>query len=32
MLWYYRSTGDLAKPFAPMAKVGGGWGIYNTLV
>ncbi|WTX25779.1 N-acetylmuramoyl-L-alanine amidase [Streptomyces sp. NBC_00656] len=32
VLWYYRSTGDMAKPFAPMAKVGGGWGIYNTLV
>ncbi|MFI6859350.1 N-acetylmuramoyl-L-alanine amidase [Streptomyces sp. NPDC050421] len=32
VLWYYRSTGDMAKPFAPMAKVGGGWSIYNTLL
>lgn len=32
VLWYYRSTGDMTKPFAPMAKVGGGWSIYNTLV
>ncbi|MFE6976602.1 N-acetylmuramoyl-L-alanine amidase [Streptomyces sp. NPDC057682] len=32
VLWYYRSTGDATKPFAPMARVGGGWNIYNSLV
>ncbi|MEU3605220.1 hypothetical protein AB0E83_07140 [Streptomyces sp. NPDC035033] len=30
-LWYYRGTGDLAKPYAPRIRVGGGWGVYNQI-
>ncbi len=30
-LWYYRGTGDLAKPYAPRIRVGGGWGAYNQI-
>ncbi|MCA6093999.1 VCBS repeat-containing protein [Streptomyces sp. SCA3-4] len=32
VLWFYKGTGDLNDPFASRVKVGGGWGIYNTLV
>ncbi|APE21092.1 N-acetylmuramoyl-L-alanine amidase [Streptomyces venezuelae] len=32
VLWYYKGTGDPAKPFAPRLKVGGGWNIFNQLI
>jgi hypothetical protein len=32
ILWYYRGTGNSAKPFAPRVRVGGGWQIYTALV
>ncbi|MGA5197310.1 FG-GAP repeat domain-containing protein [Streptomyces exfoliatus] len=31
VLWFYKSTGDATKPFAPRQRIGGGWGIYNSL-
>ncbi|MFF2778137.1 FG-GAP repeat domain-containing protein [Streptomyces sp. NPDC058052] len=31
VLWFYKGTGDLAKPFAARVKIGGGWGVYNQL-
>ncbi|MCM2414607.1 N-acetylmuramoyl-L-alanine amidase [Streptomyces sp. RKAG290] len=32
VLWFYRGTGDAAKPFAAKAQVGTGWQIYNSLI
>ncbi|GAA0617313.1 hypothetical protein [Streptomyces crystallinus] len=32
MLWLYKGTGDLRKPFAARARVGGGWNQFNKLV
>ncbi|MCL2553994.1 MAG: tachylectin-related carbohydrate-binding protein [Actinomycetia bacterium] len=31
VLWYYRATGDLQRPFAARARVGGGWNAYTEL-
>ncbi|MGW0394308.1 FG-GAP-like repeat-containing protein [Streptomyces sp. NPDC003042] len=31
-LYYYRSTGDLANPFAGRVKVSGGWNQYDQIV
>ncbi|MER7758745.1 VCBS repeat-containing protein [Streptomyces sp. NPDC097619] len=31
VLWWYRGTGDAAKPYAARVKVGGGWKPYNLL-
>ncbi|MGW4748875.1 FG-GAP repeat domain-containing protein [Streptomyces sp. NPDC004290] len=31
-LWLYRGTGSVTSPFAARTKVGGGWGVYNTVV
>ncbi|MFF9503197.1 FG-GAP repeat domain-containing protein [Streptomyces sp. NPDC014656] len=31
VLWFYRGTGDVARPFAPRVKVGGGWQVYNQI-
>ncbi|MFI8510370.1 FG-GAP repeat domain-containing protein [Streptomyces sp. NPDC085460] len=31
VLWYYRATGDAAKPYFPRVRVGGGWGVYNQI-
>ncbi|MEU8624017.1 N-acetylmuramoyl-L-alanine amidase [Streptomyces sp. NPDC048669] len=31
VLWYYKGTGNAAKPFATKAQVGTGWQIYDTL-
>lgn len=32
VLWLYKGTGDLRKPFAPRARIGGGWNQFNKLV
>ncbi|MFF8410451.1 N-acetylmuramoyl-L-alanine amidase [Streptomyces omiyaensis] len=32
MLWFYKGTGDPARPFAARAQVGGGWQVYNELI
>ncbi|MFB7942398.1 FG-GAP repeat domain-containing protein [Streptomyces sp. NPDC056049] len=31
VLWFYKGTGNLAKPFGARVRVGGGWGVYNEL-
>ncbi|MGW3521140.1 FG-GAP repeat domain-containing protein [Streptomyces hydrogenans] len=31
VLWFYKGTGDVARPFAPRVKVGGGWQVYNKI-
>ncbi|MFB7591964.1 FG-GAP repeat domain-containing protein [Streptomyces sp. NPDC056169] len=31
VLWLYKATGSVAKPFAPRARIGGGWNTYNLL-
>lgn len=31
-IYFYKGTGDPAKPFAPKAQIGTGWQIYDTLV
>ncbi|MFJ5706472.1 FG-GAP repeat domain-containing protein [Streptomyces sp. NPDC093105] len=31
VLWYYRATGNPAKPYFPRIRVGGGWGVYNQI-
>ncbi|WP_225850633.1 FG-GAP-like repeat-containing protein [Streptomyces sp. HPF1205] len=31
VLWYYAGTGNPSAPFAPRARVGGGWNTYNLL-
>ncbi|MEU3605219.1 VCBS repeat-containing protein [Streptomyces sp. NPDC035033] len=31
VLWLYKATGDAAKPFAPRARIGGGWNTYDLL-
>ncbi|WP_031087600.1 N-acetylmuramoyl-L-alanine amidase [Streptomyces sp. NRRL S-1831] len=31
VLWYYKGTGDVAKPFGPRIRVGGGWSVYDTV-
>ncbi|MFE5797213.1 N-acetylmuramoyl-L-alanine amidase [Streptomyces sp. NPDC056503] len=31
-LWFYKGTGDPARPFAARAQVGGGWQVYNELI
>ncbi|MGK5639143.1 FG-GAP repeat domain-containing protein [Streptomyces sp. URMC 126] len=32
VLWLYKGTGDIAKPFAARTKVGGGWNQFTKLV
>ncbi|MEU9703910.1 VCBS repeat-containing protein [Streptomyces sp. NPDC047981] len=32
VLWLYKGTGDGRAPFAPRARVGAGWNIFNRLV
>lgn len=32
VLWLYKATGDIAEPFAPRKRIGGGWGGYDKLV
>ncbi|MET9105821.1 FG-GAP repeat domain-containing protein [Streptomyces zhihengii] len=31
VLWLHRGTGDRSAPFAARTRVGGGWGIYDSL-
>ncbi|WP_086824051.1 VCBS repeat-containing protein [Streptomyces sp. NRRL B-24572] len=31
VLWLYKGTGSVTSPFATRVKVGGGWGVYNTI-
>ncbi|MEU6290603.1 N-acetylmuramoyl-L-alanine amidase [Streptomyces sp. NPDC046988] len=31
VLWYYKGTGNPAKPFGSRVRVGGGWSVYDTL-
>ncbi|MEV4427395.1 FG-GAP repeat domain-containing protein [Streptomyces sp. R-07] len=31
VLWYYRTTGHEFEPLTARTKVGGGWGVYNSL-
>ncbi|MEU3688214.1 FG-GAP repeat domain-containing protein [Streptomyces narbonensis] len=30
-LWLYKGTGNATTPFATRTKIGGGWGVYNSL-
>ncbi|MEU4352088.1 VCBS repeat-containing protein [Streptomyces sp. NPDC023838] len=32
VLWLYRGTGSASAPFAPRARVGGGWNTYTALI
>ncbi|MFE5592690.1 FG-GAP repeat domain-containing protein [Streptomyces sp. NPDC056549] len=32
VLWLYKGTGGTTNPFSARVKIGGGWGVYNTLV
>ncbi|MFH9727491.1 FG-GAP repeat domain-containing protein [Streptomyces sp. NPDC017254] len=32
VLWLYRATGSAASPFAARKRIGGGWGVYDTIV
>ncbi|MFF4652793.1 choice-of-anchor D domain-containing protein [Streptomyces sp. NPDC001380] len=32
VLWLYRATGSAAAPFAPRARIGTGWQVYNAVV
>ncbi|MFD7016977.1 hypothetical protein [Streptomyces sp. NPDC059928] len=32
LLWHYPATGNAKGPFSGRIKVGGGWGVYNSLV
>ncbi|WP_369145847.1 FG-GAP repeat domain-containing protein [Streptomyces sp. R44] len=31
VLWLYKGTGSATTPFSTRVKLGGGWGIYNTI-
>ncbi|MER5741491.1 VCBS repeat-containing protein [Streptomyces sp. NPDC002262] len=31
VLWLYRGTGSATRPFAPRARVGGGWQVYDRI-
>ncbi|MFD0077791.1 hypothetical protein ACFVIY_35705 [Streptomyces sp. NPDC127166] len=31
VLWYYEGSGDLARPFKPRVRVGGGWNVYTSI-
>ncbi|MEV7566274.1 hypothetical protein [Streptomyces tanashiensis] len=31
VLWYYEGSGDLAHPFKPRVRVGGGWNAYTAI-
>ncbi|MFF9145377.1 N-acetylmuramoyl-L-alanine amidase [Streptomyces sp. NPDC014861] len=31
-LWFYKNKGGYPNPYAPMQRVGGGWGVYNLIV
>ncbi|MFF5285996.1 FG-GAP repeat domain-containing protein [Streptomyces sp. NPDC013171] len=32
VLWLYKGTGNYTSPFAGRTKIGGGWGVYNTIL
>ncbi|WP_405858566.1 VCBS repeat-containing protein [Streptomyces sp. NBC_00090] len=32
VLWLYKGTGSYTAPFSARTKIGGGWGVYNSLV
>ncbi|MGA5193574.1 hypothetical protein [Streptomyces exfoliatus] len=31
VLWFYEGSGDLAAPFKPRVRVGGGWNMYTSI-
>lgn len=32
VLWFYKNTSGYPNPYAPMQRIGGGWGVYNLIV